>query len=503
VQVELLEQLVCPYCDAGFEIARAVARNSERLDYGLVQCRCFAFPVVDGILLLSLAKGYGGAEEELQPYVPLQVAAVHYLERDDVAGLRSWISRHAPLAAELIDGTTEPYLTFAARLDRQLAVEVRRFLDAYGRYEVLGYQGVVSRRTVGGALRSLLRRWRGPAGESAAESSFPTPDDYYAARYFSPRVNALALQFAALPPARRVLSLCCGHGVFENLVKARGQRPAMVSLDGQFLNLLLTRRFADHGGSYICHDVQFPLPFRSATFDGVFSSTCLPEIPAQRTFASEAIRVTSEQGWTDFDSIWNTENGARRIDTYRHYRFCQNFFTSLDDYVPMFEACAGPDRRVAVDVPDTPASYLTGPRWAFGADVGPTLASRGDYEISVLVLGRDFPGFVEPDRGWLRAGNLGISFAFATSRQGDNVELRRRPEFDVLTPTFAPRQFGGYEPAATIDLTRVHDSAYLTSLFTAAQVSLVPRDFTDDLSRPLGAAPSAAAREPAARETIG
>src|SRR5438309_2299998 len=117
----------CPYCGAGFRIRRAVSRDKDRLRYGLIECRCFAFPVVDGILLLSLAKGYGGAEEALQPYVPLQVAAVRYLERDDVAGLRAWIRRHAPLAADLIDGTDEPYLSFSARLERELSREAERF----------------------------------------------------------------------------------------------------------------------------------------------------------------------------------------------------------------------------------------------------------------------------------------------------------------------------------------------------------------------------------------
>src|SRR5436190_15080416 len=112
--------MVCPYCGGPFTVTRPVDADDERVRYGLVECRCFAFPVVDGILLLSLSKGYGGAEETLQPYVPLQVAAVRYLERDDVAGLCRWIRRHAPFAGELIDGTDEPYLSFSSRLGRAL-----------------------------------------------------------------------------------------------------------------------------------------------------------------------------------------------------------------------------------------------------------------------------------------------------------------------------------------------------------------------------------------------
>ncbi len=483
----------CPYCGAGFSIRRAVARDGGRLRYGLIECHCFAFPVVDGVLLLSLSKGYGGAEETLQPYVPLQVAAVRFLERDDVEGLRAWIRRHAPFAGELIDGTAEPYLTFSSRLDHELGWQVRRFLGDYGEYEVLGYRRP---RAVGFAKDMIaMLRWRlnGPR-----QPDLPTTADYYAARFFSPRVNALALQFAALPPASRILSLCCGHGVFENLLRASDRPGDVVSLDGQFLNLLITRRYADHGGSYICHDVQFPLPFRTATFDGVFSSTCLPEIPAQRTFASEAVRVTCDRGWTAFDSIWNTDVGAVRIDPHRHYRFCQNFFTRLDDYVPMFEACAGPDRRVGIDVPDAPAAYVTTPGWVFGDNVGAALAERADDEISVLVLGGEFPGFVEPGQTWLKARDLAASLAFYAERRGGRIELRRRPEFQDLHPIFAPRRFAGYPQSVTIDLSRVGDSSYISDLFTAAQVTLVPPGFSTDTNRRLTVADAVTSPEPPA-----
>ena len=373
MQRRLLEEMVCPYCGGPFTVTRPVDADDERVRYGLVECRCFAFPVVDGILLLSLAKGYGGAEEALQPYVPMQVAAIRHLQADDVEGLRAWIRRHAPLVADLIDGSDETYLGFWARLSRELSLHVDAYLDDYGKYEVVG--------TPKPSVAASLRRRMKPA----QRSGLPTPADFYPARFSSPRVNALALQHRAFPPAGRILSLCCGHGVFENLLRATGHRGATVSIDGQLLNLLVTRRFAAHDGNYICHDVQFPLPFASGTFDGVFCSTCLPEIPSQKAFATEAIRVTSSAGWTVFDTIWNADVvGAERVDPQRHYRFAQNFFADLADYVPMFEACAGPDRRVGIDVPDAPAAYLEGPRWQFGPDAQKTLAPLVEEKAAEL-----------------------------------------------------------------------------------------------------------------------
>lgn len=84
----LLRDLVCPYCNGSFTVANGVETDADRLRYALVECRCFKFPIVDGVLLLSLTKAYGGAEEELQPYVPLQIAAIEFLGRGDARGLR-------------------------------------------------------------------------------------------------------------------------------------------------------------------------------------------------------------------------------------------------------------------------------------------------------------------------------------------------------------------------------------------------------------------------------
>jgi hypothetical protein len=136
----LVSELLCPYCNGRMDIVKDVAGNAEELRYGLLRCRCFEFPVVEGILLLSLAKGYGGAEEALQPYVPLQVASIDHLRRGDVAGLRSWIRRHLPLAAELMDdGMRSAYLPFAAQMADALHRSTAEYLIDQARFEVLGY----------------------------------------------------------------------------------------------------------------------------------------------------------------------------------------------------------------------------------------------------------------------------------------------------------------------------------------------------------------------------
>jgi len=468
---QLIAGLRCPYCGGGFRLARECQAQAGRLHYGLLECRCFVFPVVDGVLLLSLAKGYGGAEEELQPYTPLQVAAIEYLQRDDVDGLQGWIRRHLPLAAELIEGRAGDYIGFTARRTSLLDAAVERALSAGSQFGVLGYPGGL--RLLRRKLRRLLRP---PPSAASDRGHLAQLGDYYVARFFAPRVNALALQLGSLPLGGRILSLCCGQGVFENLLRADGRPAEIVSVDGQFLNLLITRQYTNPDGNYICHDLQFALPFRDGAFDGVFSSTCLPEMPAQRHFAAEAIRVTAATGWTVFDSIWNEQQGGvRRIDRYRHYRFCQNFFARIEDYLPFFEECAA-GREVGVDIPGPPQQYLGESTWAFGAARDAAMAGRADPQISVMLRDREkFAGFTTPQRPWLNPSQLSVSPVFEASRQGEVLRLRRRPAYEQLPDVIAAKGFPGYP--ASLELGPADRSGRLPQLFADATLALLPENF--------------------------
>jgi SAM-dependent methyltransferase/uncharacterized protein YbaR (Trm112 family) len=474
---DLLASLRCPYCGGAMHLKREVEADVERIRYGLLACRCFEFPIVDGIPLLSLSKGYGGAEEELQPYVPLQVAAINHLQRNDVKGLRTWIARHLPLAAALMEGHFGSYLEFTATLDAQLDVAIVRFL---ARYRALG---MAPRKEERDLAHRVYDRLRGAVSVARRVVGKPRLNSYYPARFFAPRVNALALKLEQLPLDGRLLSLCCGHGVYENLLLSLGGQRTVVSIDGQFLNLLCTRRFIYPQGVYLCHDVQFPLPFVDGVFDGVFSSTCLPEIPAQQTFAREAIRVTADSGWTLFDSIWSLETaGVRRVDESRHYRFCQNHFTHFEDYLDFFSECAGPDRSIGLDAPGPPASYLEVPRWITEPSaILEAVHAKTDDVISVLVTkhGR-FGNFRQAPHKWLSPETLAVSPVFDVKQADGTVRLVRKTGFSKFTPTFAPKSFMGYPEKLSLERARLSEPHYRLEQFCASVFVPLPRQFTRD-----------------------
>ncbi|TXH03217.1 MAG: class I SAM-dependent methyltransferase [Nevskiaceae bacterium] len=470
---KLIADMNCPYCAGTFHIAKDCRGDAQRIRYGVLECRCFQFPIVDGVLLLSLSKAYGGAEEDLQPYVPLQVAAIRHLQKDDVPGLLSWMRRHMPLAAELIDGRAGAYLPFCARMNQALTIAEARYLAESARHEVLGHRP----RLYG--VRKWARRFnlrKTPLGAVL--------NSYFISRFFAPRVNTLAMQLGQLPLDGRILSLCCGQGIFENLLAADGRNREVVCLDGQFINLLITRQYVCPQGSFICHDVQFPLPFNDGSFDGVFSSTCLPEIPAQRTFAREAIRVTRDSGWTFFDSVWGLANSVKRIDPKRHYRFCQNFFTRIEDYLPFFESCAPAGREVAIDIPAMPDAYYGAPRWLRGEARAAAVAEGKDTEISVLVTDpQRFRGFTTPHRPWLNARHLAVSPVFETTREAGGIRVTLRPSFAKTSIDFAAKSFAGYPQTALLETAKAQDPQWVEQQFNTGMLALLPTHFDEVLQR--------------------
>ena len=474
----LLRDLVCPYCNGSFTVANGVETDADRLRYALVECRCFKFPIVDGVLLLSLTKAYGGAEEELQPYVPLQIAAIEFLGRGDARGLRAWIRRHMPISADFLEGTPGTYLHFRSKMVHQLEGAISAYLIAQGRYESIGVHSRVR-------LKELMRKVYRFCCFRLRPSSYEmkTLLDYYANRFFSLRANSLAMQLQSLPLEGRLLSLCCGHGVFENLIAACSPSSSIVSIDGQFLNLLATRHYANPTGTYICHDLQLPLPFPDRYFDGVFSSTCLPEIPTQRSFIKESIRVTRDTGWSLFDSIWTCEMGPR-IDRLRHYRFAQNFFSRFSDYIQLFSESVTSGREIALGIPSSPDAYTKSPDWVLGKSrITEVLQGSSDTMISVLIISSDRLPLAQSTEipRWLSPEKLYVSPAFSVkpTPRGE-LSLKLRPWVAHPPVNQAPTSFKGYPATEILRLSELEDPESLLQAFCRGLLVLLPRAFGDE-----------------------
>jgi hypothetical protein len=456
--------MVCPYCLGRFSVTRSIEETDGRIKWGVLRCRCFEFPIVDGVLLLSLAKAYGGSEEVLVPYVPLQVAALEYLRADDPAGLRHWIQRHVPFLHRLIAPEPVDYLSFTKLLNARLGPEIEKDLFAWNVYEVLGRRAAIKggRRLV----NTLATTWLGYGVMRARRRIFPQVWTFYVNRFVSNELAQLRARLRNVRIDGPLLSLCCGHGPLELILSGRTPKVPVVSMDGQVLNLFVVKRFIAPDSTYICHDAQFALPFQDGVFSEVFSSTCLSEIPSQAYFIRESRRVTSESGWTMFDAVTPEEN--TRVVPTRFYRVCQNHFASLDDYHKLMVECAGGRfvRFTSVNPPE--------PCWTDDAAVLRS-ASSATFVLNAGGVS-DFQfagqsGFSAEERTSL-AFNPRYKVKVEDSKLSGRLRLADRvgAKLKMQMPATLPSD-------VSIDRRRLDDSPYLEGLYRSGVIVLLPKNF--------------------------
>jgi len=307
----------------------------------LVACDCFEYPVVDGVLLLSLSKGYGGPEERYQPYQALLAASIHYLQKRDQDGLLAWLRKHIPHIHQMITGTApDSYAGFIARHQRLFDKAFALALQQDSRWDVLGWNEERRRGSrFGRPMTALLSTRAGVELLSRLHGLLRKPQDYwYFQRWLDGRLARTRTALSCWPVVSPILSLACGHGIAETLIGHLDGDAEIVSVDGQITNVWVTKTYVAPNATYIVHDLSMPLPFADAHFGMTFCSTSFQEIPAHFTFASEKIRVTRPEGVAYFDHAWWWEP---RVSPLRAYRYCQNMIGSPSATARLLKRAAG------------------------------------------------------------------------------------------------------------------------------------------------------------------
>jgi hypothetical protein len=443
----LIDKLQCPYCLSRFFVTSVLSGDSREVRYGLIKCSCFEFPIVNGVLLLGMVKGYGGAEEAIQPYVPLQVAAILFLRNRDLNGLAEWMQRHTPLIYDLCDAHSDyDYLSFAERWETCLRSEVREYLHQQGKFEVVGASMEVAQKCANG-----LRNW-------------------YAGRFVTPQAARLRDELTGLRLGLPVLSLCCGQGVAEQNFKGILPGQEIVSIDGQILNLLIVQRFVNPEGAFICHDVQLPLPFEAGFFGLTVSSTCLPEVPSHAFFIREAIRATQEDGSAIFDMLWAAPKA--RIAPRRYYRFCQNEFESLAAIVALFRKCSY-GRSLGMFRPGGDGQNT----WIWDeAQIEQLVEREGESLITLCVTNSKHADIQSQPNSTPETRHLHLNPLYRIeANTSTSIQCRRVPEF--FDASLVPPGSSYLPETVVIEKTELRVPAYVSGLFHSGVLVSLPSRF--------------------------
>ena len=252
-----LSALRCPDCRGEFAFTPAPNARATG-EYGILQCACFRYPVVDGVPIISKrqiglysytkagAGSQGPEVEEISRLVAdgrgydALIRCLAFTPRfeilDQLPGWRIWHSD-----------------AFRALLRSWIERRARRMLD-------------VDR------ARLCAEDWFDfYFGEVSADDRSLLP--YYRNRFVLPRALAALSLLRLLPSSNKpVLDLACGFGPFAHYLTNRRNPAAVIGVDFNFYLVWGQKHWIAPRGMFVCADANYPLPFSDDSLSGVLCS---------------------------------------------------------------------------------------------------------------------------------------------------------------------------------------------------------------------------------------
>ncbi len=262
-------KLHCPYCGGGFEPAPTLIPDA----YGLVQCRCATYPIIEGILVLKPASAaLTTAILEEQYERALQLAAFDFVPRNARTRARKVV--------DFISDARLPGHGFLKRRHQRTWDEHIKVLDFYTFEEMAGQL----RPRMYAAY--LVHRYANPSFLSAI---------------------GVIQTFSVLPasPAPQILDLACGTAHSSFLLSYFFPHAEITATDHDFINLLLARYYLAPHATLVCCDHEAPLPFAADAFDGVFCLDAFHYIRSKRALVLELQRLVRPEALWVFAHLHN------------------------------------------------------------------------------------------------------------------------------------------------------------------------------------------------------
>jgi len=269
---DLLDKLHCPYCGSRFDLELKIPATAKDIQYGVLRCACYRYPIVDGIPILRQRSGSADTLDK----------AVAYLETGDVDGaLRHTFYYDSPVSQSQ---------TRWQRAAKHLGLTVRD--------RALSLPGASS------TFREALHLYRPPGFANyllhrAANNSFLAA---------IPLLLLLKeLEQPSLPQDEgpRVLDLNCGVGHASFFASVLFPNVSTIATDHDFVNIYLARRHMIPDTPCLCLDAELPLPFEDSFFDAVLCMDGLHYVRSKRALIKELDRSVKETGIWLFPHMHN------------------------------------------------------------------------------------------------------------------------------------------------------------------------------------------------------
>lgn len=254
MKMDFLKSLHCPYCASTFQVSACLSGSGMEVSWGIVECACARYPIVEGILALS--------------------APNHAIVGEAVLSLERKRPKDALLAL------LEPQTAFsrisraikAADIPLATVVEWTRL-----KYRHRRLSKIIKALSFAGAVSAI----RNASGAG-----------YFGYRYvYSSFIAALPLISLISLVKGPVLEIGSGMGHLGFYIHSLYPDRSIVMTDFSFLNLYLSRKFFVPQAEYVCLDANAPLPFSDAGFNVAFSSDTMHYLRCKKSAVAEIERV--------------------------------------------------------------------------------------------------------------------------------------------------------------------------------------------------------------------
>lgn len=248
--------LICPECSQALRWTQVEQPQAVEGEYGVLECPCSSYPVVDGIPILTHRK-------------------ISVL--DHVSGA---VGLEGPSPAELVRKVEE-----RQGLQALLSLVVFPVIPASLNREP--FQELAKRPPlleIGLILRKNLVKWHLFQHHRLTARDWleliyhrsPVQGDYFNYFFFrfgQPRHLAALSLLSVLPRRDKpLLDLACGFGHLIHYLTQSPQRHRVVGFDRLFFQLWVAKHFIAPQAQFVCGDAEDPLPFQDGAFSGVVCS---------------------------------------------------------------------------------------------------------------------------------------------------------------------------------------------------------------------------------------
>lgn len=303
----ILRHLECPFCHDTF---RYSARHAG---YGILECRCDRWPVVDGIPIIQRSP-IGHIEHTKGT---ARYRSTNYAELVDLIDALAF---NEALLRCLSSPRTLPGLQ---RIIGWTLSHSKLIVGLWQRFDKAALENLLAHRDALTAtdLFEFFCNPNTPLGDGARE--------YFTFRFGMPRhLSALALIESIPSSPRPVLDIACGAGHIEHYLERRAAATSVIGCDFNFFQLWVAKHWIAPQSEFVCADVRDGLPFAADTFSAVICSDayhcisnrqllmseierCAPQTPLIITRAGNRAVRPNEGYETDVDGYLSEVPGAQ------------------------------------------------------------------------------------------------------------------------------------------------------------------------------------------------